>query len=123
MNAGKLYLLGVAFVTGLGALMVALAPAAVRWPAGWGAAMGLALQAPLGWWVVASIGTGRFVLVWALGMGARLLVLALAGFVVIPRLGWAPEPALGALVSVLLALLFVEGITVWQQHSEEGEQR
>lgn len=123
MTAGRRYLLGLAFTAGLGGIMMALAPAPTRTQVGWGAAVGLVLQAPLGWWAIQSIGTERFLLVWGLGMLVRLLVLALAGLAVVPLLGWEPGPALGALAVVLVTLLFVEGITAWREYSEEGGKR
>ena len=50
MTLGRRYLTGVVLVA-LGAVLVsALVPGAVRVPVAWGGAVGLLLQAPLGWW-------------------------------------------------------------------------
>ena len=103
--------------------MVWLAPQTSRAQVAWAATVALVLQAPLGWWVVQSIGTDRFLTVWGLGLLVRLAVLALAGLAVVPLLGWNPGPTLGALVAVLVALLFVEGLTAWREFSEEGDSR
>jgi len=53
----------------------------------------------------------------------RLAVVAIAGLGVVPLLGWSPGPTLGALVGVLVALLFVEGITAWREYTGEGDRR
>ena len=120
MTTSGRYLLGVVAVAALAGGMIALAPAGTRGQVVWGAGIGLILQAPLGWWVVRSIGTERFLVIWGLGLLARLTVVAIVGLGVVPVLGWSPGPALGALVGVLVALLFVEGITAWRDSMEEG---
>lgn len=111
-TAGERYLAGTALVA-LGAVVVALVlPAGRRNPALLATALGVAAQGPFGWWVVRSIGTGRLLLVWGLGMAARLALLAIAALVVAPALGWPAAPLLFALLAVVLALVAVEGIVL-----------
>jgi heme A synthase len=74
-----------------------------------GAVVGLAIQGPLGWWVVRSVGTDRFLGAWAAGFLARILLLAVMGLVVVPALGWDPAPVLVTLAGVLGGLLLLEG--------------
>jgi hypothetical protein len=121
VTLGRRYLTGVVLVA-LGAVLVSvLVPGAVRVPVAWGGAVGLLLQAPLGWWAVRSIGTERFVIVWGLGMLVRFTVVLLTGFVVQPALGRRTGPMLGTMVGVLVALLLVEGVTALREHSREDE--
>ena len=115
------YLAGVALVAAGGVVLVLLVPASDRSVAGWGVAVGLVLQAPLGWWALRSIGTERFMAVWGLGMLVRLTVVAIAGLVVLPVLGRRAGTMLGAMVGVLVALLLVEGVTALREHSREDE--
>lgn len=121
MTAGRRYLTGVAIVAAGTALLVLAVPAPVRLPAAWGGAVGLVLQAPLGWWAVRSIGTDRFLPVWGLGTLVRFTVVLVTGFVVQPALGRRTGPMLGAMVGVLVALLLVEGVTALREHSREDE--
>jgi hypothetical protein len=96
-----------------------LVPESVRTEVGWGIVSGLGLQAPLGWWTLRSVGTPRFLLVWGFGMLARLAVVALVGLVVLPAMGRAAGPLLGAMAGVLVALLVVEGVTAMLGFSQE----
>ena len=112
MTTGKRYLLGLA-VAGTAALIVGLTLPAT-WTKGYWLAMGaaFAVQAPLGWWLVRSVGTPRFLRVWVLGMAARLATLGLVAAVVAPRLHWPLEPILFSLAGALVALLIVEGAVI-----------
>jgi hypothetical protein len=121
VTLGRRYLAGVAMVAAGGAVLAALVPAADRMAVGWGVVVGLVLQTPLGWWAVRSIGTERFMGVWALGMLVRLAVVLVAGLVVLPVLGRRAGAMLGAMVGVLVALLLVEGVTALREHSREDE--
>jgi hypothetical protein len=117
MTAGRRYLAGLA-----GAAVIALAiagtlPAGVRDEVLWGTALGLAVQAPLGWWTIRSIGAERFQLVWAAGMLIRLLVVFVVALTLVPALGWQMGPALGALAGTLAALLLVESMTALRAQS------
>ena len=121
MTLGRRYLAGVALVAAGGAALVALVSGADRTVVAWGAAVGLILQTPLGWWALRSVGTDRFMAVWGLGMLVRLTVVAVAALVLLPVLGRRAGPMLGAMVAVLVALLLVEGATALREHSREDE--
>jgi heme A synthase len=121
VSLGRRYLAGVALVAAGAALLTAALPGETRIAAGWGAAVGLVLQAPLGWWAVRSIGADRFMSVWGLGMLVRLVAVLVAGFVVLPVLGRRAGAMLGAMVGVLVALLLVEGVTALREHSREDD--
>jgi hypothetical protein len=121
VTLGLRYLAGVALVAAGGAALVSLVSADDRAVVGWGAVVGLVLQAPLGWWALRSVGTDRFMAVWGLGMLVRLTVVVVAGAVVVPVLGVRAGPMLGTMVGVLVALLLVEGVTALREHSREDE--
>ncbi|MGE0354217.1 MAG: hypothetical protein AB7I33_15340 [Gemmatimonadales bacterium] len=117
MSTGRFYLAGLFGITVLVLAISRWLPAEAR-PGVWVAlGIGLAVQGPLGWWLVRAVGTPRFLGVWALGMGARFAVLGLMALVVFPRLSWPVAPALITLAAVLVVLLFFEGIVVWFKHS------
>lgn len=119
MTVGGSYLAGVGVVAVLAAGLTLVVPAGIRAEVGWGSAVGLLLQTPLGWWALRSIGTERFLPVWGLGMLVRFAVVGIAGLVVIPALADRAGPMLGSMVGVLVALLFVEGLTALREHSRE----
>jgi heme A synthase len=119
VTLARRYLVGVGLVAAAATVVVLTLSGPSRGPAGWGAAVGLILQAPLGWWAVRSIGTERFMPVWGLGMLVRFTVVLLAGFIVMPALGARSGAMLGAMVAVLVALLFVEATTALREHSRE----
>jgi len=77
-------------------------------------ALGIALvvQGPLGWWLVRALGTERFLLVWATGIAARLVVVAACALVIAPRLGLALESTLVALVGVLMGFVVIEAVVL-----------
>ncbi|HSB54467.1 MAG TPA: hypothetical protein VLD58_08925 [Gemmatimonadales bacterium] len=117
MSAGARYLVGTAVIA-----LAAMAAGAVvpgSWRPGWWLALGIALvvQAPLGWWLMRSIGTERFLAVWVLGILARLVTVGLTGLVIVPALGWPAAPALLALAGFLVASLALEGVVSALQHS------
>ncbi len=70
----------------------------------------IVVQGPLGWWVISAIGTQRFLLVWGLGLLARLLLVGLMAVIVGPAFGLAATPLLVTLAGLLAALLLTEGI-------------
>ena len=117
MTAGSGYLLGLGMVGLAGAGLVLAVSPGVRDEVGWGLLIALAVQAPLGWWTLRSIGTPRFQLVWSLGMLIRLGVLTLTGVALVPSLGWEVGPALGALVATMVALLLIEAVAAAREHS------
>lgn len=118
MSAGARYLAGTAVIA-----LAAMAAGAVvpgSWRPGWLLALGIALvvQAPLGWWLMRSIGTERFLAVWALGILLRLMTVGLTGLVIVPALSLPAAPALLALAGFLVASLVLEGIVSALQHSQ-----
>ena len=117
MNAGLRYLAGMAVVGSVAMPAGAVLPG--HWRAAWSLALGLTLvvQSPLGWWLVTSVGSERFFVVWVLGMLLRLAVVGLTGLFLIPALGWPAAPTLLALVGFMVVSLAVEGIVSALQHS------
>ncbi len=121
MSLAGRYLAGVAVVAAAALGATATVPAEIRTEVGWGSAVGLVLQAPLGWWALRAIGTEQFLPVWGLGMLVRLTVVGIAGLVVIPALRARAGPMLGSMVGVLVALLLIEGATALREHSREDD--
>ncbi len=121
MRPGRRYLAGVVLVAAGGAALTAMVPPDDRRGVAAGVAIGLVLQAPLGWWTVRSIGTARFTAVWGLGMLTRLTLVAVVGVVALSALGARAAVVLMAMVGVLVALLAVEGATALREHSRENE--
>ena len=122
-GAGRRYLLGLGAVVAGALILGFLLPREDR-PGMWvGLGIALALQGPLGWWLVRTIGTERFLMVWVIGIGTRLVLVALHGLVVAPALGLPLAPALFALVGVLLSLLVVEVVVVYLGRGGEPEVR
>jgi hypothetical protein len=121
VRSGARYWTGVAGVV-IGALLVgrALSPAAR--PGLW-LALGLtvAIQAPLGWWLIRAVRAGRGTPAWVAGMAGRLALVVVTGLVVVPALGWPAAPALLGLVALLLALLMLEGAVLWWEHFGSGK--
>lgn len=108
-NAGR-YLVGVGAVTVAALAAAQLLPSDAQHGAWLGLGLALVFQAPLGWWLVRSLGTERFLAAWIVGMLVRVALLTLAGLVILPMLHWPVGPGLVGLAMVLLALLAVE---VW----------
>lgn len=118
MRAGTRY----ALLTALVALGVALAgwrltDGAERSAVWWGLGLALLVQVPLGWWVVRSVGTGRFLGAWAIGMLARLALLG--GLALAAPLLWLDRTVLLVTAAgALMALLLVEGVVALMQLSD-----
>jgi len=112
VTAGRRYLLGVGSVPA--ALLILSAALGAEARVGVWVALGtaLAIQGPLGWWLVRAIGSPRFLLVWAVGIAARFALVALFALVVAPRLRLALAPTLFALVCVLIGCVVVEALVV-----------
>ncbi len=110
MSGGTRYLAATALFALLAAGASRLVPES--WRPAWWLALGvtLLLQTPLGWRLVASLGTTGFLLAWVAGMLLRLLAVAVTGLVVVPMLGWAPAPALLTLVGFLVVSLVIESV-------------
>jgi hypothetical protein len=115
------YLAGVVAVGLAGLVVAALVPGPLRAGVLWGLAVGLLLQAPLGWWTLRAVGTERFFAVWGLGMLLRFGVLFVAAFALtaVPRP--LAAPMLTTMVGTLVALLLVEGAVAMREHSREHE--
>ena len=104
-------------IVGLGsAAVVPAVSAGVRDEVAWGLVTAMAIQAPLGWWTLRSVGRPGFQLVWSLGMLVRFLVVGVAALVLVPVFGWELGPALGSLVAAMMALLMVEVVTAARDH-------
>lgn len=117
MRTGSRYLTGMALV-GLGfATLARVVSPDLRDEVGWAVVVALAVQAPLGWWTLRSIGRPGFQLVWSLGMLVRFAAVGLAGVVLVPAFGWELGPALGTLVAAMMALVLVEAVTAVREHS------
>ena len=113
MTAGRRYLAGVATVAAATlALSFVLPPPAARTGVWVALAIALAVQGPLGWWLVRAIGTERFLLVWTTGIAARLAVVAVCGFVIAPKVGLELGATLITLVAVLMSCVIVEALVV-----------
>ena len=112
---------GVAVVGLAGLVVAALVPAALRAGVLWGLAVGLLLQAPLGWWTLRAVGTERFFTLWGLGMLVRFGVLVVAAFALTAVPGPLAAPMLTTMVATLVALLLVEGAVAMREHSREHE--
>jgi hypothetical protein len=75
--------------------------------------VGVVVQGPLGWWLVKSIGTPKFLRAWPAGILARFLVLGVMALLVFPAFHWSLSPGLLLLGGVLVALLVLEGLVAW----------
>jgi hypothetical protein len=115
------YVAGVAAVVGAGLIAAAAMPGPARAGILWGLAVGLLLQAPLGWWTLRTVGTERFLTVWGLGMLVRFAVVAVAAFALMAAPERLAAPMLATMVGTLVALLLEEGAVEMQEHSREDE--
>jgi hypothetical protein len=79
-------------------------------------AITLVVQAPLGWWLIRSVGRSSAFAAWVVGMMVRLGVLGVVGLVLVPRLGWPAAPTLIGMAVLVVALLLVEGVVLWFEH-------
>jgi hypothetical protein len=111
------YLTGSILVCGAGLGLALRAGPAIRTDLLWGVGLAAALQIPLGWFTIRSIGTDRFQLVWSSGVLARLAFVALTALVLVPGNGWRLGVVLGALVVTLVALLLVEVVTAMREQA------
>jgi hypothetical protein len=109
---GRRYLLGMALVMALFLGFLAFAPSSWR-PSLW-VALGLAMavQVPLGLWLLATLGSDRFLPVWVLGMLVRLALVGIAGLALFPTFGWPAAPGLLGLVLLLMTSLALEGLVL-----------
>jgi hypothetical protein len=116
VTAGRRYAIGLAVTAATAAALITLLPGGRQEP--W-VALGLALgvQAPLGWWLVQSVGRPAFLLVWVLGMLGRLALIGVAALVLVPALGLRAEGLLIPLALLLMVFVLLEGVVLMVQHS------
>ena len=117
MTAGRRYAVGLLLTALVAAGVTVLLPAAVRREARIALLLALAVQVPLGWWLVESVGTSRMPAVWVAGMLARLGLVALAGLVLVPALGLRADGMLVPLALLLMVFVLLEGVVLMMQHS------
>jgi hypothetical protein len=117
VTASRSYVVGLAAVAVVGAVVASLARPSLREEIAIGVLGGLLVQAPLGWWTLRSIGTEKFQLVWVGGMMIRLALVAFAALVLAPEYRWQTGAMLLSLVATLLVLLLVEAMTAVREHS------
>jgi hypothetical protein len=86
----------------------------------WALALALAVQAPMGWWVVRSLGEEGLLRAWGVGMITRLALLAVGAWVLHPAVGVPLAPLLVALAAALLALLGIEVVVLMQRMPQRG---
>ena len=112
MRRGNRYLLGMGAVLILFLGVIALAPQ--DWRPSLLLALGLvmAVQVPLGAWLMTCLGSDRFLAVWVLGMLARLGLVAVAGLALLPTFRWPAAPGLLSLVLLLMISLALEGVVL-----------
>jgi hypothetical protein len=115
------YVAGVAAVAAGGLAALGALPVGARTGVIWGLAVGLLLQAPLGWWTLRAVGTERFLTVWGLGMLVRFGVMGVAAFALMAAPERLAVPMLTTMVATLIALLLVEGVVAMREHSRENE--
>ncbi|MFL5403539.1 MAG: hypothetical protein ACJ8BF_12050 [Gemmatimonadales bacterium] len=122
LQRARRYLLGMGGIALLSSGLVAFAPPA--WRTGLWVALGLALavQLPLGTWLLRSLGSDRFLAVWVLGMLMRLVLVGVAGLVLYPAFHWPAAPGLVSLVLILMASLALEGLVLLLEF-REGDAR
>ena len=112
MRRGSRYLLG------MGAVLILFLGLTVAAPPEWRAslllALGLAMavQVPLGVWLMTCLGSDRFLAVWVLGMLARLTLVGVAGLALFPASGWPAAPGLLSLALLLMISLALEGVVL-----------
>ena len=117
MSPGTWYLGGLGLAAAIGAVVLSIAPPGIRNELAGGMAVGFLVQAPLGWWHVRTLGTGRFQLVWGAGMLIRLLSVGVTALILVPVFRWQLGPALAGLLGSIAILLFVEVLAVMRKSS------
>ena len=122
MTGARVYLLGLVLVAVGGFGVVILLPGKLESKLT-AVAVALLVQGPLGWWLVKSVGTPKFLRVWPIGILARFVVLGVMAMLVFPAFDWPLSPGLLLLGGVLVALLFLEGLVVWLKFSAPTEAR
>ena len=112
MKRANRYLLGMGAVLILFLGVLAIAPADWR-PSLWLAlGLAMAIQVPLGMWLMICLGSDRFLAVWVLGILARLGLVGVAGLVLFPASHWPAAPGLLSLAFLLMTSLALEGLVL-----------
>ena len=122
MKSGRLYLLGLLVVTAVGFSLTLVSPPQERVGPWLALGIGLVVQGLMGWWLVRAVGRPQFLLVWVVGIGTRLGLVALFAFGLIPALHLALQATLFTLIGILLSLLLVEVVVVNFGQSEARAQ-
>jgi mannitol-specific phosphotransferase system IIBC component len=117
VSPGAWYVGGLGLAASLGGVVLSMAAPGIRTELLGGMAIGFLVQAPLGWWHVRTLGTGRFQLVWGAGMLLRLLSVGVTALILVPIFRWQLAPTLGALLGSIAILLFVEVLAVMRKSS------
>ena len=119
MTPGARYAAGVAGTAAVAAAIIAALPGAGReaWLA---LALALAIQVPLGVWLVGSVGRPSFLAAWVAGMLGRLVLVGVAGLAVVPALGLRAAGLLVPLALLLMVFVLLEGVVLMMQHSRVG---
>lgn len=120
MTAATRYLLGLGAVGAAGLLAGVIAGPArdAVWVA---VAIALALQGPLGWWLVRAVGRPWFFQVWGVGLLGRFALLVAVGVVLLVGRHPDRDVMLIALAGALVALLAVEIAVLLGRHSTEED--
>ena len=110
MSPGRRYLIGLLLLAGASAALIALLHGGrERWVA---LGLALAVQGPLGWLVVESVGKPKFLAVWVTGMLCRLALLGLAWVAIVPAMHLRPAAVLLPLVLLLTVFVLLEGVVL-----------
>jgi hypothetical protein len=117
VSPGAWYVGGLGLAAALGGVVLSMAAPGIRTELLGGMAIGFLVQAPLGWWHVRTLGTGRFQLVWGAGMLLRLLSVGVTALILVPIFRWQLAPTLGGLLGSIAILLFVEVLAVMRKSS------
>ena len=101
---------------------VAFALPADQRPAVWvSVAAAVVVQGPVGWWLIGTVGSSRFLFAWITGISTRIVLVALFALVLIPALKWSLSSSLISLVLALLAMLVVEVLVINREVYKAGE--
>lgn len=112
MRGQRAYPVGLVLVAAAGVALVFLLPGRIDAKLT-AVLVALAVQGPLGWWLIRSVGTPDFLRVWVIGILARFLLLGVMALAVFRMFEWPLSPGLLVHGGMLMALLFVEGLAVW----------
>ena len=110
MSAGRRYIVGLLLVAGAAAAVIALLHGGhERWVA---LGLALAVQGPLGWLVVESVGKPQFLALWVTGMLGRLAVVGAAALAIVPAMHLRPAAVLVPMVLLITVFVLLEGVVL-----------